>query len=70
MSLSKEDINLDSDGGGLTSTVRSAPPGFLSSAAAAASYAAKRKPAIPSFSNNNFSRDKTPSVTSSRCGSF
>ena len=66
MCSSKENISIDSDCGGLTSTVRSAPPCLLSPAAAAASHAAKRKPGIPLFGNNNFSRGAASSVTSSR----
>ena len=65
MSSSKESINVDSDGGGWLSTVRSAPPGLLSPSAAAR-LAAKRKPDIPSFGNDNFPITEAPSITSSR----
>ena len=65
MSSSKESINVDSDGGGWLSTVRSAPPGLLSPSAAAR-LAAKRKPDIPSFGNDNFPITDAPSITSSR----
>ena len=67
MESSKENISVDSDCGGLTSTVRSAPPCLLSPAAAAAAHAAKRKSAIPLFNNNSYSRAGcASSVTSSR----
>ena len=65
MSSSKESINVDSDGGGWLSTVRSAPPGLLSPSAAAR-LAAKRKPDIPSFGNDNIPITDAPSITSSR----
>lgn len=66
MDSSKENISVDSDCGGLTSTVRSAPPCLLSPAAAAAAHAAKRKSAIPLFGNNIYSRGCASSVASSR----
>ena len=66
MESSRENISVDSDCGGLTSTVRSAPPCLLSPAAAAAAHAAKRKSAIPLFNNNSYSRGCASSVTSSR----
>ena len=65
MSSSKESINIDSDCGGWMSTVRSAPPGLLSPSAAAR-LAAKRKPDIPSFGNENIPLTDAPSITSSR----
>ena len=65
MSSSKESINIDSDCGGWMSTVRSAPPGLLSPSAAAR-LAAKRKPDIPTFGNDNIPLTDAPSITSSR----
>ena len=65
MISSKESINIDSDCGGLMSTVRSAPPGLLSPSAAAR-LAAKRKPDIPLFGNENIPLTDAPSITSSR----
>ena len=65
MSSSKENINCDSDCGGLMSTVRSAPPCLLSPSAAV-SRLSKRKPAIPSFGNDYPSGNDAHSITSSR----
>ena len=66
MISSNENINCDSDYGGLMSTVRSAPPCLLSPSAIAASRASKRKGGIPLFSNDDFSGAEAPSITSSR----